>query len=57
MENELLMAAGYGLARLSILALFGYAVYRVLSASPKRVPVRARVRNAQERLQGSRNPR
>ncbi len=55
MENELLMAAGLGFARLGVLALLGYAFYRVLTSTPKRVPVRVRIRDAQERLQQTRN--
>ncbi len=55
MENELLMAAGLGFARLGVLALLGYAFYRVLTSTPKRVPVRVRIRDAQERLQNTRN--
>ena len=56
METEIaLMAAGYGLARLGLLALVAYAVYRALTATPNRVPVRAQARYTEERLQATRN--
>ena len=57
MENELLMAVGLGFARLSVLLLMGYAFYRVLTATPKRAPAKARIRYAQERLHYLRNQR
>ena len=58
MENEVLMiATGYALTRLSLLALVGYAVYRVLTGTPNRVPVKTRSRYARERPQASRNQR
>ena len=54
MENELLTAAGLGLARLGVFALLGYAFYRVLTATQRRVPVGTRNRNTGERLQNTR---
>ena len=52
--NIALMASGYLLVRLGVLAAFGYLVYRVLRGSPKRVPVRIRSHYARERLQATR---
>lgn len=55
METDIaLMASGYLLARLGVLAAFGYLVYRVLRGSPKRAPVRIQSNYARERLQASR---
>ncbi len=55
MENELLMAAGFGFARLTVLALIGYAIFRVLTATPKRIPVRAQISYPQKSLKNTRN--
>ena len=56
MENDIaMMAAGYVLARLGLLALLGYAIYRVLTATSTRAPVRSQARYARERLQATRN--
>ncbi len=50
MEIELMMATGYALTGFSGLALMGYVVYRVLTATPKRVPIRVRQRYTQEEI-------
>lgn len=56
MENDIaMMAAGYVLARLGLLALLGYAIYRVLTASAPRVAARVPSRYANERLQATRD--
>jgi hypothetical protein len=58
MENDIAMiAAGYVFARLGLLALFGYVIYRILTASTTRVPARLRSHYARERLQATRNQR
>ncbi len=50
MEIELMMATGYAFAGFSLLAVFGYVVYRALTATPKPVPVRVRQRYTQEEI-------
>lgn len=50
MENDIaLIASGYLLARLGVLAAIGYVVYRVLRPAPRRVPVRSQTYNTRER--------
>lgn len=54
MENDIaLMASGYLLLRLGVLAVFAYLVYRVLRPSPKKVRVRAQSNYARERYQST----
>lgn len=51
MENDIaLVAAGYVLSRIGILAAFGYLFYRVLKREPKRVRVKSQSNFANERL-------
>ena len=43
MENDIaLMASGYVLARIGVLAAFAYMIYRVLRPQPRRARVRSR---------------
>ncbi|MGB5440474.1 MAG: hypothetical protein WBN57_08385 [Gammaproteobacteria bacterium] len=51
MENDIaLVATGYVLSRIGILAAFGYLFYRVLKREPKRVRVKSQSNFANERL-------
>lgn len=55
MENDIaLMASGYLLARLGILAAFGYLIYRALRPAPSKVRVQSRNTYARERYNASR---
>lgn len=50
MENDIaLIASGYVLARIGVIAAFGYLIYRVLRTEPKRVPVRSQGYQTRER--------
>lgn len=52
MENDIaLMASGYVLARIGVLAAFGYMIYRVLRPQPRRARVRSQSDYARERSQ------
>ncbi len=42
MGIELMIATGYAFTGFSLLAVFGYIVYRALTTTPKPVPVRVR---------------
>jgi uncharacterized membrane protein YebE (DUF533 family) len=59
MENDIaLVAAGYVLARIGVIAAFGYLIYRVLQPSQdKKVRVRSRSNYASERYESARNGR
>ena len=58
MENDIaLMTTGYLLTRLGLLALIGYAFYRVLRRQPAPVKVSDQSRYAIDRLQTSRRDR
>ena len=55
MENDIaLMASGYLLARIGVLAAFGYLIYRVLRRTPRPSPVRIHSNYARERLKATR---
>ena len=55
METDIAMiAAGYVLARIGIIAAFGYLIYRVMRSGPTRVPVKTQSNYARERLTSSR---
>jgi len=54
MENDIaLMASGYLLVRLGVLAAFAYLVYRVVRPTPKRARVRAQSNYARERYEST----
>ncbi len=54
MENDIaLIAAGYALTRIGLLAGFGYIVYRVLSRKPARVRIQSHSNYATERMLSS----
>ena len=51
MENDIaLMVSGYLLARLGLLAVFGYLIYRVLRPTPSKAPAQTQSNYATERL-------
>lgn len=51
METDIaLMASGYLLTRLGVLAAFGYLTYRVLRPKPAKARVRSQGNYAQERF-------
>ena len=49
-----MIATGYVLARIGIIAAFGYLIYRVIRSGPTRVPVKTQSNYARERLTSSR---
>ena len=54
MENDIaLMASGYLLVRLGVLAAFAYLVYRVLRPAPRRARARAQSNYARERYEST----
>ncbi len=58
MENDIAMiAAGYVLARIGIIAAFGYLIYRVMRSGPTRIPVNTQSDYARERLTSRRHDR
>ena len=58
MENDIaLMASGYVLARIGVLAAFAYLIYRVLRPQPKQARVRSQSSYARERSQVGRYDR
>ena len=55
MENDIaLMASGYLLARIGILAAFAYLIYRVLRPAPKKVRIQSQSEYARERYNATR---
>ena len=55
MENDIaLMASGYLLARIGILAAFAYLIYRVLRPEPKKVRIQSQSEYARERYNATR---
>ena len=58
MENEIaLIASGYVLTRIGLLAAFGYLVYRVLRPAPVEVRIKTQSEYAQERFDATRPDR
>ena len=58
MENDIAMiTTAYLLARLAVLAAFGYLVYRILRPRPMKARVKSQSFYAIERLQGARRYR
>ena len=55
MENDIaLMASGYLLARIGVLATFAYLIYRVVRPAPRKQRVRSQSNYARERLEVTR---
>ena len=55
METDIAMiATGYVLARIGIIAAFGYLIYRVMRFGSAKVPVKTQSNYARERLASSR---
>ncbi len=55
MENDIAMiATGYVLARIGIVAAIGYAIYRVMSSKTTRIPIRTQSNFARERFNSGR---
>ena len=55
MENEIAMiATGYVLARIGIVAAIGYLIYRVMKSEPIRIPIRTQSNFARERFNSRR---
>ena len=52
-----LVASGYVALRVGVLALFAYAIYRVVRPSPKSVPIASQSRFARERANATRSRR
>ena len=59
METDItLIATGYAIARIGIIAAVGYLIYRyVISSRPSRVPIRSRSNYARERYESTRSDR
>lgn len=59
METEItLIASGYTLARIGIIAAVGYLFYRyMISSKPSKVPIRSRSNYARERYESTRSNR
>lgn len=55
METDIAMiATGYVLARISIVAAIGYLIYRVMRTQPSRVPLKTQSNFARERFEANR---
>ena len=55
METDIAMiATGYVLARISVLAAIGYLIYRVVQSAPARIPVKTQSNFARERFESNR---
>ena len=58
MENDIaLIASGYVLARIAVLAGFAYFIYRVLRPAPQKVRIQSQSEYARERSNATRRGR
>lgn len=58
MENDIaLMTSGFLALRIGIMALFAYAIYRVMRPSPRAARIKSQSRFARERLSATRSQR